>query len=317
MDPRTSGADPWSGWHTERRMRPIPSGQASVSAQQAPPRPMSARSAKSAPSWDPAWQPVAVPGLVRRSPNGSAADTTDVDPLPAAGTAPALTPEEMWTQLVQSKRGFESSPSGPGDTYRAVPATVPVGSLATDDAGNPIGKGVPLGKGYETFAAVQVVDGDGNGVALAAGQYLHGGADQHAEARCVRGLELHGPAELVGGKLVVVSDQSICATCRQRLLDYARSRGLTVIEPFEPVRPKLLGVGEVSPKTASRSSTQAGRPKLTVVARDRILVSPIMEVDGATDSPAPVGVRRAGVVGRSLRGGEPIPTGRTGVQTPR
>jgi hypothetical protein len=178
----------------------------------------------------------------------------------------------MWTQLVQSKRGFESSPSGPGDTYRAVPATVPVGSLATDDAGNPIGKGVPLGKGYETFAAVQVVDGDGNGVALAADQYLRGGADQHAEARCVRGLELHGPAELVGGKLVVVSDQSICATCRQRLLDYARSRGLTVIEPFEPVRPTLLGVGEVSPKTASRSSTQAGRPKLTVVARDRIVV---------------------------------------------
>ena len=37
---------------------------------------------------------------------------------------------------------------------------------------------------------------------------------------------------------------------------------------------KLLGLGEVSPKTASRSSTQAGRPELTVVPRDRIVVAP-------------------------------------------
>lgn len=197
---------------------------------------------------------------------------SEVDPSPEGAGRLTLTPQEMWTQLLQDKRGFESSASGPGDDYRSVPATVPLGSLRLDEAGNPIATGQQLGKGYETFAGVQVIDRDGNGVALAADHYRRGGAGQHAEARCVRTLERHGPGRIAGGKMVVVSDQSICPTCRQTLLDYARSRGLTVIEPYEAVRPKMVGFGDASPKTSSRSSTQAGRPALTLVLRGLILV---------------------------------------------
>jgi hypothetical protein len=135
-----------------------------------------------------------------------------------------------------------------------------------------VAKGAPLGKGYETFAAVQLVDADGNRVAVAVDQFGGGGPDDHAEARCIRALEKHGPARVEGGKLIVVGDQSICGGCRQRLLNYAASRGLTVIEPYEPVRAKMVGVGQASPKTTSRSSTQAGRPQLAVVAREKIVV---------------------------------------------
>ena len=132
-----------------------------------------------------------------------------VRPDLAPARVPAHTPEEMWT-LVQSKRGFESSPSGAGDTYRSLPATVPPGSLRLDEAGIPLATGAPLGKGYETFAAVQLVDADGRSVAVVADSFRGGGADGHAEARCVRALESNGPARVAGGKLVVVSDQLIC-----------------------------------------------------------------------------------------------------------
>ncbi|MBM2618620.1 DUF4157 domain-containing protein [Actinoplanes sp. LDG1-06] len=203
-----------------------------------------------------------------------------------SGRPPALTPEEMWTQLVQSQRGFTSSTSGAGDSYRSSPATVPPGSLAVDADGNPTATGAPLGKGFETYAGVQLVDAEGRRVAVAADHFHGSGPDAHAEARCVRALETHGPAQLPGGKLIVVSDQTICTTCRERLITYARSRGLTVIEPHEPVRARVVGVGEVSPKTASRSSTRAGRPALSVVAREPIPIAPPNPPAPAT-SPTP------------------------------
>ncbi|MGY1690595.1 eCIS core domain-containing protein [Geodermatophilus sp. SYSU D01105] len=225
---------------------------------------------------DEAAHVVAAGGRAYVSPLAVTGPQCSPDPPPGGGPArsPALTPQEMWTQLVQSKRGFESSSSGAGDAYRSSPATVPPGSLRVDEAGNPVAKGAPLGKGYETFAGVQLVDAEGNRVAVAADSFRSGGPDDHAEARCVRALEKDGPARLAGGKLVVVSDQAICPTCRQRLVNYARSRGLAVIEPHEPVRPKMVGSGEASPKTTSRSSTQAGRPQPAIVAREPIPVPP-------------------------------------------
>jgi hypothetical protein len=222
---------------------------------------------------DEAAQVVAVGGQARVTPLRITGPQRSPDPPgPGPARTPALTPEEMWAQLVQSKRGFESSPSGAGDTHRSSPATLPPGSLRLDEAGKPTATGAPLGKGYETFAGVQVVDAEGNRVALAADSFRGGGPDRHAEARCVRALEARGPARVAGGKLVVVSDQTICPTCRQRLINYAKSRGLTLIEPHEPVRPKMVGAGEATPKTTSRSSTQAGRPQLSVVAREPIHV---------------------------------------------
>lgn len=223
---------------------------------------------------DQAAQVVAAGGRAHLSPLAVTGPQLSPDKPPGPAPSAALTPDEMWTQLVQSRRGFESSSSGAGDTYRSSPAKVPPGSLSVDEAGNPTAKGAPLGKGYETFAGVQLVDADGNRVAVAADGFGGGGADDHAEARCVRTLEKHGPTSLVGGKLVVVSDQTICPTCRQRLIKYAKSRGLTVIEPHEPARAKMVGAGQASPKTTSRSSTQAGRPALSVVPREPIRISP-------------------------------------------
>ncbi|RAN77912.1 hypothetical protein B5P43_17880 [Bacillus sp. SRB_336] len=223
---------------------------------------------------DEAAQVIAAGGRAHISPLAATGPQRSPDRPPSVDPVrfPALTPEEMWTQLVQSKRGFESSSSGTGDAYRSSPATAPPGSLRVDQAGNPVAKGAPLGKGYETLASVQLVDADGNGAALTADLFDGGGPENHAEARCVRSLEADGPARLQGGKLIVVGDQSICPTCRQRLVNYAKSRGLTVIEPHEPVRPKMVGTGDATSKTTSRSSTQAGRPHLTVVPRDPIPV---------------------------------------------
>ena len=215
-----------------------------------------------------------------------------------ATRSPALTPEEMWA-LVHGRRGFESSSGGPGDTHRSAPATVPPGSLRVNDAGDPVGKGAPLGKGYETFASVQLVDADGNRVAIAVDSNRGAGPENHAEAHCVRSLEAHGPKVLPGGKLVVVGDQVVCSSCREGLVKYAQSRGLTVIEPHEPVRAKMVGTGDATAKTTSRSATQAGRPQLVVVARTHIPVPPpeVPTPDGApptpqAKSPAPRQTRR-------------------------
>jgi hypothetical protein len=182
----------------------------------------------------------------------------------------ALTPEDLW-KMAQNLRGFESTSGGKGDDYRSKPATLPERAFDVDDKGRPP-TGAPLGKGYETVAAVQVLDADGNQVDVGTGIFRGGGPDQHAEAVAVRGLESHTPSRIEGGKLVVVGDQTICPTCRARLLAYAESRGLTVIEPHEPSRAKVYGTGTVSPKTASRSSTQAGKPTLSVVQRASIPV---------------------------------------------
>jgi hypothetical protein len=96
----------------------------------------------------------------------------------------ALTPEELW-DTVQSRRGFESSSSGAGDSYRSSAATVPPGSLRLDANDNPISRGAPLGKGYETFAGLQLVSEDGRREGLATGFFDSGGPENHAEAQAV------------------------------------------------------------------------------------------------------------------------------------
>jgi hypothetical protein len=154
---------------------------------------------------------------------------------------------------------------------------VPQGALDVDAAGNPVAKGAPLGKGYETVASVQVLDADGNQVGVARGIFHSGGPENHAEARAVRALENSTPARVQGGRLVVVGDQTICPTCRARLVAYAESRGLTVIEPHEPSRARVRGQGSVSPKTASRTSTKGGMPQLTV---ERVAPIPITPTSG-------------------------------------
>jgi len=128
-----------------------------------------------------------------------------------------LTSEEMWRQAVQSQRGFQSSPSGPGDTLRRQPATIPQGVTPAD-------KGSRVGKGYETFAAIQVLDKDGRRAAFGADFFDGGGDDKHAEAKIVRGLENNGPATVADGHLVVVVETDCCPSCEARLKEYAQKR---------------------------------------------------------------------------------------------
>src|SRR5262245_29501334 len=90
--------------------------------------------------------------------------------------ATPLSPLEMWRQAVQSGRGFESTPSGTADTLRQQPSTIPGSATAGD-------KGVRVGKGYETFAAIQLLDKDGRRVDFGADHFGGGGLDDHAEAR--------------------------------------------------------------------------------------------------------------------------------------
>ncbi|MDO8152624.1 DUF4157 domain-containing protein [Isoptericola sp. b408] len=204
-----------------------------------------------------------------RTPSGPQLD--DGGPATGAPRQAPLTPDELW-KVAQSVRGFESTSGGKGDDYRSKPAALPQHALEVDETGR-LPKGAPLGKGYETVAAVQVLDAEGSQVAIGTGIFHGCGTDDHAEARAVRGLDRDTPARIEGGKLVVVGDQMICPTCRARLLIYAESRGLTVIEPHEPSRAKVRGTGTVSPKTASRSSTQGEMPALFVVRRLPISVS--------------------------------------------
>lgn len=72
--------------------------------------------------------------------------------------------------------------------------------------------GEPLGTGYSVNSMVQVVDAEGNQVAVELGQYA-GGGGAHAEGQAVGALtrRLQG-LSVRGGKLIVAVDQAPCPT---------------------------------------------------------------------------------------------------------
>ncbi|QBE66104.1 hypothetical protein [Pseudoduganella lutea] len=156
---------------------------------------------------------------------------------------------------MQNLRGFGASPSGDADRHRSKPATLPPGAL------DPGARGAPVGKGWETYGALQVIDENGRRVALAAEPYDGAGLDGHAEARSIRALEAHGPARIENGRLVVVVDQEICPSCRARLIAYAERKGITRIEAHLPVRDSMSQAGKtVTPRRpAAVPHRQGGR----------------------------------------------------------
>jgi hypothetical protein len=184
-----------------------------------------------------------LPGILQRQQQSR-------DPL----TQP-LSPDEIWHQTVQSQRGFQSSPSGAADKYRRQPATIPPSAAAGD-------RGSAVGKGYETFSGIQLLDKDGRRVAFGAGFFDGGGLENHAEAKIVRGLEKNGPATVPDGRLIVVVEQDCCPSCEARLKQYAQKVGLTEIEIHVPVRESLRQAGKiVAPKTAATTSfMNTGKP---------------------------------------------------------
>jgi hypothetical protein len=187
------------------------------------------------------------PGVI---PLGTLASPVAVTATRQQDHSPPLTLDEMWS-LVQSKRGFESSPGGKDDKLRQRPSTIRF---------DPNNKGPAIGPGYQTFGAIQIVDKDGNRLAIGA-DYFQGGkvrgisGDDHAEARILSALEKELPDKVPAGRLEAVVDQDVCDECRVKLENFARRKGLSTIEAHVPERPNLQHPGRMaSPKTTSRSS---------------------------------------------------------------
>jgi hypothetical protein len=174
-----------------------------------------------------------------------------------------LTPAEIFYYVIQRFRGFASSSGGTADALRLIPATVPGMAIAG-------GSGHGIGKGFETFAGIQVVNRQGKSVGLAADFFDGGGPDNHGEARAIRGLRgLVRPGEAIGGKLMVVVEKEPCPNCTVRLLSYAREQQLSEIETYLPTRQSMTSLRQVTPKTASKTSFMADRPSLNVVLHRR------------------------------------------------
>jgi hypothetical protein len=209
----------------------------------------------------------------------------------------ALTPEEMWTQLVQSLRGFESSPSGAADAARRQAATLPPGALA------PGAKGQNVGKGFETFGSIQIIDDGGKRLAIGSDWFSGGGIDAHAEAKVIRALD-RGGLKAEGGRIVVVVDQAPCPHCTEKLKALSRKLGAD-LEVHVPEREALRMAGKtVSPKTAAVTSFK-DLPKTTKLKQLWTHKAPPVP---KTPPPAPTrantGVRGAviGVVGSVVIG---------------
>jgi hypothetical protein len=201
-----------------------------------------------------------------------------------------LTPEEMWRQAVQSQRGFRSSSNGGTDALRTQPSTVPPGLGGSKNIG------MPVGKGFETFASIQIVGSEGRRLALGSEFFNGGGPEEHGEARTIRGLVQNGPAKVKGGRMMVVVEKEPCPYCDARLREYARARGLTAIEIYVPERESMLRPGQmVTPKTAARTSFQGGRPptslkKLPTIQIERDPATPALpDVEGPNVRTAVVG----------------------------
>ena len=175
----------------------------------------------------------------------------------------ALTPTEVFFCIIQRFRGFASSSGGAADGLRLIPATIPDMALTG-------GSGRGIGKGFETFAGIQVLNRQGRSVGLAADFFDGGGPDNHGEARALRGLRgLVRTGEAAGGKLMIVVEKEPCPSCTVRLLSYAREQQLSEIETYLPTRQSMTSLRQVTPKTASKTSFMADRPGLNVVLHRR------------------------------------------------
>jgi hypothetical protein len=148
---------------------------------------------------------------------------------------PALTAQELMERLVGAVRAFEASPGG-----------APVNP--------PVGAGSALGAGYRTYAAVQLVDQEGNQIITAIGRYT-GGGKAHAEATAVRSLEAfiaRNNVNVNGARMMVVVDQVVCEGCTGALETFAEQSGISQMDTY------LTNREGVTPKTAGRTFAKVG-----------------------------------------------------------
>jgi hypothetical protein len=189
----------------------------------------------------------AVAGLLARPVRATRVLARDGKPLPA------LSAEEL-TKFLHSQRGFGTSGPGP-------PAI------------DPKGVGKPTGKGYQTYAAIQVVDGQGNQVAVGIGGY--GAADaRHGEHMAIDQLRgsLKG-REIPGGRVVVAVEQIPCPDCAAKIKAFAAEIKASGWEVYVPQRASVADPSKVvKPKTASTTVFQGNRPptKPTLVSAGEV-----------------------------------------------
>ncbi len=199
-----------------------------------------------------------------------------------------LTPDEMFG-VVQKERGFHSAPADKTDGLRKQPNTLP------PNWSDPGKVGQEVGSGRNTVGAIQILDKNGRRVGFATGIYP-GGKDleKHAEPIALRGLDKNGPIGTVdGGKMVLVIEKTPCEHCRPKLIAYAENKGLSAIEIHMAERPKLVGSGNVTPKTATRTSMMANRD-FVVKLNEEVKIRPR---SGPSGGSAPTGGARSAVVG--------------------
>lgn len=202
----------------------------------------------------------------------------------------AITPEELW-KIVQSQRGF--SATEPGHAVEAAKEKVnELEKKVSADPKNktlqaelkkaqrhlkrtqkhtlkvdPAGVGKPIGQGYATYAAVQIVDANGKMVAFALGSFDKAG---HAEEHAINQLKAQlAGRQVPGGRIEVAVDQVVCGKCRKALQAFAKEIGVGSVDAYYPTRPPVgKTTGKVSPKTAARGSVQKGRD--VTLDRDRV-----------------------------------------------
>jgi hypothetical protein len=159
---------------------------------------------------------------------------------PAPRNEMAALSQEDLLQRVLDNRGFESAAPKKSTPGANVPPEF-----------DPKGLGQPLGRGYQTFGAAEVITSDGKRQILYEESFFRGGADLHAEEHLIAALERRSAGmELRGAILRVAVDQQPCGpekhNCLGKLRLWAKSRGagLEVVIPDAP---------NVSPKTAARN----------------------------------------------------------------
>ena len=157
------------------------------------------------------------------------------------------TPESM-VRLVVEQRHFAASGPSPAGGVQPIPDTALAEGV----------RGKAAGPGYQTNAAIQVIDAQGRQVAFELAQY-EGGSQPHAEAQGVARLRFRLTGQnLAGGKLVVAVDQAACEGCLARLRNLASDLGLSSYEVWAPTAQEGRTAG---PKwTARTAATTSARP---------------------------------------------------------
>jgi hypothetical protein len=155
---------------------------------------------------------------------------------------PAVTAQELIERLVIAVRGFASNEPG-------IPEF------------DPTSVGSAVGKGYETYAAVQLIDKEGNQILTGIGAYVSKNAP-HGEQAAVAALRRSLPpgTDLTGARMMVAVDQVPCDGCSSALDAFAEEVGVSKMEIFIPSRPSLTNpAAAASAKTAARTATMVGR----------------------------------------------------------